>query len=244
MQMTNRRLLLTGGLVAGAAGLIGPRGFGSAIAQSGPTIFDEFVTPETDPEFNTQASPKATGRARHDEVVKGVYLLLSAPRTADHMEIAGYFSAIREKNSDGELYNSEWHHDRSNPMIVSMFSATFTAPSVLNGGDETAWCAAFVNFVLMQSGRTGSWSALSGSFRKTFEATKNPNIGDIVVLRDKGPSGDKGHGHVGFLDAAYDGSDKIQILGGNQGGHGGVVSSAAIDIKNGSKELHSFRSVP
>jgi uncharacterized protein (TIGR02594 family) len=136
---------------------------------------------------------------------------------------------------------------------VDFFSATFTAPSAIDGdGDQVAWCSAFVNTMLMMAGKTGTWSALSGSFRnaKNLPPTNNPQVGDIVVLRDDGPGGDQGHGHVGFLDAPYDrATGYIKVLGGNQGGANGGEIRSDWFFKPGSgygagKTLHSFRSVP
>lgn len=77
----------------------------------------------------------------------------------------------------------------------------------------TAWCAAYVNASLAQSGYKGTGSNLARSFLHYGEAVDAPQKGDIAVFsRGSNPS----LGHVGFFDSVNpDGS--IRILAGNQG---------------------------
>lgn len=83
------------------------------------------------------------------------------------------------------------------------------------GGDETPWCAAFVNWVLENAGVDGTGSAMARSFMKWGESVplNQANPGDIIVLWRK--SKDSASGHVGFLQA-IDGRYLV-LLGGNQG---------------------------
>lgn len=78
--------------------------------------------------------------------------------------------------------------------------------------DETAWCAAFVNWVIMRTGQPGTKSLAARSFLKFGQKASKPQIGCLVVLwrinRD-GP-----YGHVGFY--LKETADSIYILGGNQ----------------------------
>lgn len=77
----------------------------------------------------------------------------------------------------------------------------------------TAWCAAYVNSSLAQSGYKGTGSNLARSFLNYGEAVDQPQRGDIAVFsRTNNPN----LGHVGFYDSVNpDGS--IRILAGNQG---------------------------
>lgn len=80
---------------------------------------------------------------------------------------------------------------------------------------QTAWCAAFVNAVLGESGRTGTDSLMARSFLKYGKESKQPTEGDIVVLTRGNPNGP--YGHVGFY-AGRDEDGNVKVLGGNQGG--------------------------
>ena len=78
--------------------------------------------------------------------------------------------------------------------------------------DETAWCAAFVQWCLKQARLKYSAALNARSFLTYGVATQTPKVGDIVVLwrinRD-GP-----YGHVGFF--VKETHDRVWILGGNQ----------------------------
>lgn len=74
--------------------------------------------------------------------------------------------------------------------------------------DETPWCAAFVNWCLQTTGRTGTKSAAARSFAKYGTALARPEHGAIAVFeRGRG-------GHVGFV-TDWD-RESIAVLGGNQ----------------------------
>ncbi len=127
---------------------------------------------------------------------------------------AAYFNQITDLNRDNELYKAEWNSVRANPLIVGFFGMTNSLPS---DGDQTAWCAAFVNFCLTAAGKQGTFSALSGSFRTHGEDAEDVGgavPGDIVVFKKTGEDGNKGFGHVGFFVAAE--GDSLWVLGGNQ----------------------------
>jgi uncharacterized protein (TIGR02594 family) len=79
--------------------------------------------------------------------------------------------------------------------------------------DETSWCAAFVNWSLLQAGVEGTNAANARSFMDWGVAAEAPKPGDIVVLwRGKR---DGWQGHVGFYLGRSNG--RVYILGGNQG---------------------------
>lgn len=81
----------------------------------------------------------------------------------------------------------------------------------------TAWCAAFINATLAQSGMSGTGSNMARSFLNWGEEVTQPQRGDVVVLS----RGDPPFGHVGFFDG-YNDDGSIRILGGNQGSQGSV----------------------
>lgn len=78
--------------------------------------------------------------------------------------------------------------------------------------DETAWCAAFVNWCLMNAKLKFSSKLNARSFLTYGVETSAPQLGDIVVLwrisRD-GP-----YGHVGFFVTQT--HDRVYLLAGNQ----------------------------
>ena len=118
----------------------------------------------------------------------------SAPKLT-HMEIAM-----------GEPGQTEIAGREDNERIVDYFdSVSYRATD-----DETPWCAAFANWVLMEAGIARTESAAALSFAKWGMKTTKPKYGDIVVF-DHG----KGRGHVGFF-MGFKGT-KTGVLGGNQG---------------------------
>ncbi len=78
--------------------------------------------------------------------------------------------------------------------------------------DETAWCAAFANFILKVAGYEGSGKLNARSFLDVGHQTKTPAIGDVVVFWREKPSSWKGH--VAFFIRETD--KHIYVLGGNQ----------------------------
>lgn len=104
------------------------------------------------------------------EVEKADRLLEGAP-TGSPLEVARYFESLEERNSDGELFRSEWKI-RSNPLIVTFFTqaTNYGAPAT----DQTKWCAAFVSWCLMRAGKPYPRSASSGDFRCFGLAVTDP----------------------------------------------------------------------
>ncbi|MGT2476530.1 TIGR02594 family protein [Paraburkholderia terrae] len=155
----------------------------------------------------TTEATKGVKPATIDEEQKAKDIFNRIPKNNSCLELANYFSSIDESNGSGEPYNGGWR-ERWNPVIRQFFVATGTKPS----GDITPWCAAFINWCLMQTGfqRTKNASALS--FRSLGSTTTEPTAGDIAVFTDtKSP----GHGHVGFY-LEQDSERGLLLLGGNQ----------------------------
>jgi len=87
--------------------------------------------------------------------------------------------------------------------------------------DETPWCSAFANWVMMQVGIAGTRSGWAKSWRNWGRSLgkDNPRYGAIAVFNRKYWSEDdqkfKNGSHVGFYVAHKGG--RIELLGGNQG---------------------------
>lgn len=87
-----------------------------------------------------------------------------------------------------------------------------------NGGQNldpsvTAWCAAFVNSTINQSGGSGTDKLNARSFMKWGQPVDTPQRGDVAVFSRGDPKG--WQGHVGFFDSFND-DGRINVLGGNQ----------------------------
>lgn len=78
--------------------------------------------------------------------------------------------------------------------------------------DETAWCAAFVNWCLLQSGLPMTGRLNARSFLNYGEPVDTPQLGDIAVLWRVSRTSWKGH--VAFYNNTQD--KFLNLLGGNQ----------------------------
>lgn len=87
----------------------------------------------------------------------------------------------------------------------------------------TAWCAAFVNATLGQTGGKGTGSNLARSFLNWGDAVDKPQKGDVAVFSRGNPNGP--YGHVGFFEG-YNPDGSIKVLGGNQGNAVSIASYA------------------
>lgn len=155
------------------------------------------------------------------EIKTARLIIERAPVNCRPCDVATYFIRVAAGDMDDELnehladYCSEWPV-RANPLIVSFFDATTLRKPA---GDQTAWCAAFVNWCIKNSvvGKldseqlAGTESAASASFREWGTETAKPEYGDLVVFQHKSSGG---KGHVGFYVRHDD--TGIYVLGGNQ----------------------------
>lgn len=85
--------------------------------------------------------------------------------------------------------------------------------------DEVPWCSSFVNWVMVESGRTGTKSAAAKSWLNWGTALDTPRLGAVTVIKKKTGGADKATGsssgfHVGFYVSATD--THLRLLGGNQ----------------------------
>lgn len=97
-----------------------------------------------------------------------------------------------------------------NPAIVNFFHAI---GHEWVQDDETAWCAAFANYVLQQAGYDLTGELNARSFLKLEgEPMDEPQIGDLAIFWRESPNSWKGH--VGFYVRSE--GHNIYVLGGNQ----------------------------
>ncbi|TCH99409.1 TIGR02594 family protein [Roseococcus sp. SYP-B2431] len=129
------------------------------------------------------------------------------------MEIA------RQEAARPPVDRTEWAGGKSNPRILDYFRIGTAWREVTQ--DETDWCAAFVNYCLVNAGHPGTNSPGARSFfwnrNGRFESLAAPKPGCIVVIRRlpfDDPKWALGPGHVGFFVAGTDSS--VTLLGGNQ----------------------------
>lgn len=177
-----------------------PEGIGTEADYSGPLPSKEDVL--------------GRERALDPEIETAKQVLARAPVDGTPVDVARYFSSV----GDG-AYGEAWRPYvkgwpvRWNPVIVTFFQATNTAPM----GDETSWCAAFVNWCFVRARKSAAThSASSGSFRSFGMLTNSPRSGDLVVFQRTHPKTEieKHQGHVGFFVADH--GKEIEVLGGNQ----------------------------
>jgi uncharacterized protein (TIGR02594 family) len=116
---------------------------------------------------------------------------------------------------------SAWADPEENPRILEYFrlSAAWFEPDL---GDETDWCAAFVNACLIRSGHIGTDHPGARSFfwnrKGQFIRLAGPVPGAIAVRRHApfdDPDWKTGRGHVGFVTSFT--ATTVTLLGGNQG---------------------------
>ena len=149
-------------------------------------------------------------------------IINNAPTGPTPIDVARYFLSDKVD----ERYREQWPKSAAwNPVIVEFFKATNFQAS----NDMIAWCAAFVNWCIVQSLRSGSGSASSQSFldETKFKRTDSPKVGDLVVftcrrITDGSPIG---LGHVAFVSGVPS-NDIVKVIGGNQhkGGHSSIIS--------------------
>jgi uncharacterized protein (TIGR02594 family) len=86
--------------------------------------------------------------------------------------------------------------------------------------DSVPWCAAFVNWCIMQAGLVGTDSARARSWLQFGVSVSPPPVGAVTILK-RGPEPQPGRhvikakGHVGFYVGEASPSE-ILLLGGNQ----------------------------
>lgn len=100
----------------------------------------------------------------------------------------------------------------SNPRILE-YLATTKLPKSAKQSDNTAWCAAFMNWCLETVGLNGKDSAWALDWAGYGNPVSPPTLGSITVFSRVGAN--ESGGHVGFF--LRDLGSQIEIIGGNQG---------------------------
>lgn len=121
------------------------------------------------------------------------------------------------KVAESYLGQKEISGSKHNPVIVKFF-AEAGHPEIKN--DDTAWCSAFTNAVMYESGWQGTKNLLARSWLKWIngDSVSTPRFGDIVIFsRGSDPT----FGHVAFFERWDD--NWVYVLGGNQGRVGAVT---------------------
>jgi uncharacterized protein (TIGR02594 family) len=101
--------------------------------------------------------------------------------------------------------------NQDNEQIIQMFNDLGYNGSELK--DETAWCAAFANWVLRELGYLYTGKLNARSFLELPGTVLEPKLGDIVIFWRDSPESWKGH--VGFF--INQDENFVYCLGGNQG---------------------------
>lgn len=150
--------------------------------------------------------------------VRGNSVSVAAPVAAPATAGAGTAPWMAIAVQELGIHRDQVHHQ--NKRIIAYLHTT-GLPGALADTDSTAWCSAFVNWVLIKAGKTGTNNALAASWLnwKAGKAVK-PTFGAITVIRKKGATSDKHTGsttgnHVGFCVSTD--AQHVRLLGGNQG---------------------------
>ena len=111
----------------------------------------------------------------------------------------------------------------SNPRVLQYFKDIGQA---WVKDDDTAWCAAFIGWVLKQAGKPSTGSLAARSYLNYGVATDSPELGDLVVfwrINKVGP-----YGHVAIF--VKDAGDMIYVLGGNQSDGVNITAFAKANV--------------
>lgn len=109
-----------------------------------------------------------------------------------------------------EIGVKEYNGVNNNPRVIEYLHSTANLPDFDMNRDETAWCAAYVNWCLEKAGYAGTDSAWARSFANWGKKITTPRRGCIAVFK-RGVSS----GHVAFFVSKS--GTTIKTLGGNQG---------------------------
>lgn len=136
--------------------------------------------------------------------------LVSAPKAApDYVALAMGEVGVRER-SGGE-----------NPRIIEYHQATTLRATE----DEIAWCASFINWVLMKTGYERSHSAAARSFLGVPTKLKGFEKYAIVVFK-RGNSSWQGHVAIALEQT----KTHVRCIGGNQSNAVSIASYSKADV--------------
>ncbi|MCC6915422.1 MAG: LysM peptidoglycan-binding domain-containing protein [Rhodospirillaceae bacterium] len=105
---------------------------------------------------------------------------------------------------------------RGNPRILE-YLQTCNLTDEQKSTDDTAWCAAFVNWCYAAAGIKGKNSARALKWLEWGVKDENPSLGSLAIWKrvvyEDGKVKDSG-GHVAFLESET--NERLKVLGGNQ----------------------------
>ena len=284
--MSGRRQFIQGGLFALSSALapsvFARTNDGSATLAPGEQSSDIVDAPTIAgiiEEINDEVSPWSDFPMR---LATAQRILSYAPKTTHPFAVAKYFLSIA-RGEDPDIgaralaqYKDEFQpnwpyylqeevpidiNDRSkgvysheNPLIVIFFQETQLDSYLAT--DETAWCAAFMNWCVVNSyvGRQDKSSlpapprhGLASRFSQFAEETTQPKCGDIAVFRRE-YSNSRGErkvgGHVGFYLGEAP-NDHVKIFGGNQGNQLKISNYPKLGrLGSAQYTLTSYRTIP
>jgi uncharacterized protein (TIGR02594 family) len=238
-----RRTFLKAGMTATLSGVVQ-----TASAQPVAAPLDDYkdISVPFPADYRLYGTNPATG-AEEDKARK---ILDACKPSQTLVATAQYFENLTDVNNDGYQYNAQWpdvQGGRWNPVLIGFYQSTTLGENyVYRHGDTIDWCAAFINWCLIRSGYKPTKSAMSGSFR-TYGVARKPGetavVGDLLVLRKAGKSGDAGHGHVTIYMGET--STHYRGLGGNQkaGKKFSSVNTTTIPKDDPKRIFHSIRSI-
>lgn len=141
----------------------------------------------------------------------------------------------------GEFGVTELRDPGENARIAQYLKSCEESLAAINeNSDETAWCSAFVNWVMEKAGYAGTDSAWALSW-KNWGRNSQAVRGSIAVFKRfvRQNDGVKTFGHVGFyLGKDPQDNNRVLILGGNQKNK---VKISSYPIRSNSYELISFK---
>ena len=209
-------------------GKIGPRTIGAIEAFQRTVVGMKESDSVVDPHGRTlrvlaDTTPKAEPRS--PRIVLGKHQL-AVPTTSWVKVAAGEAGWIAVAETE-EGQKEKAGLDANNPRILE-YIATFpglkniwkdkAAGLTLADVDETAWCACFVNWCLVRSGRPGGPSAKAKDWLNYGTPLETPVPGAITVIYKKPKPSTTGFSPSGYHVAFYvsGGSGSVTLLGGNQ----------------------------
>lgn len=123
------------------------------------------------------------------------------PAEAPWMPIAMKEVGVLEDSDPGE----------HNPRILEYLATCTNLPEGMKEMDETPWCAAFINWSVIQAGVPGTGTARARTWMQWGFGLTEFKYGAVVIL-ERPPS--PHHGHVGFYIGKSD-NGAIKLLSGN-----------------------------
>jgi uncharacterized protein (TIGR02594 family) len=131
----------------------------------------------------------------------------------------------------GELGVREIPGPRANPRIVEYLAETALRTHRMGATDETAWCSAFMCWVMERAGIRSPRSAAARDWLKWGTPIDTPRLGCVVVLDRKDPRNPRAAHVALYARRGLPVGTELELLGGNQRPTTGQVSVAPYEAK-------------